>query len=321
MSTSVLANQDVGPRVLGAYFHLEPLIHEDAERLERACDRLADALGDELRWSASSFRHGVRPYRRRDLDYILGSTVGLVTPAMEGSTVERITAANLAKIPMLDYHVRCKGGDDPGVASPVSLTYWSDVPEVDGGDRYQVYAVLSFTVPEVWPLDRFRALVVDTAAELRLRWGNAGWTYTSWDVYDIATAPKARYAHAQRYLGFDVGEHVRSMRQFHRRMRTVSWLTVLGPSLVGELTEAQHAAIQASPFLSTAPVGAGLVIEAGARPEEGDRNRLEYPRGYMELDRILRPQRAAGADGAIWLGPWDEASIRAWLCRFEIRLA
>ncbi|AGP36439.1 type VI immunity family protein [Sorangium cellulosum] len=318
---SLLAEQDGEPRlhrVLGAYLHLEPLEADDEDRLDRASARLAAALGPELRWTHASVLPGVQRYRPTDLDFISGSVSALPQPQTGRTLEEQFLAADLGQLARNDLEVHIQGGDNPEAAHPISIRCWAEIVGIIPGDaNYTFFPVLAFTVPETWPLDALRQLVLDTAAELRVRWGNLGLTYASWDVYDVETAARARYAHARRHPGFDVGEYVRCVHWFHEKIRTVSWITILGPTMIAELRPEQRVALDRRPLLYTGSVGPNLVIQAGAAPEAGDRNRLNFPPAYAEVDRVLRPQRASRGADMLWLNPWKEATIEEWLRRFE----
>ncbi|WP_437305819.1 type VI immunity family protein [Sorangium sp. So ce388] len=303
---------------LGAIFHLEILSREDEERLDRVNNLVWSWLGGELRHSWLSCVDGYPQARRTDLDYISTYVQDLDLPKLrEGGEEAKLAAANFAKIGRTDFSVALKGGATWAESSPISYRFWAEIPVVDLEPRLSAYGVLQLTVPDGWPLDDFLGRVTEIAAALRLRWGAAGYTYSTWYAHEWQMASARVYAHARRYLGYDVGAYERQVEDFHDRIRTVNWLTFLGPALVEALTKAGKP-LSASPLVAIRPLGEeGAVLYAGGRPEAGDRNRLAYPRAYVQADAMVRPIRARDPDDMVFLGPWTKDDIGEWLCRFE----
>jgi hypothetical protein len=305
---------------LGAVFHLEKLAPEDGERLERACDRLWEWMGSSLRWTLLSCAPTVEPARRTHLDYASSYAENLDAAAVDDPGAQALHN-NFTKMGRDDYEVLCSGGEDPREASPFSIHFWSEIGDVSPTDlRLPAYSVLSFTVPETWPLDDFFLRTTAIAAELRLRWGAAGYTYSGWNLHSHAEPDKRRYAHARRHPGYDVAQYVRMMETFYARIRTVNWLTFLGPGMVDALSKAGRA-IAPVPGVDVSSAGSALLLRAGMGPERGDTNRLVVPAAYRAADALVRPVRAADGNGMIFLGPWDEAAITDWLRRFEYRVS
>lgn len=303
---------------LGMYLHLEPLVPDDEERLERACLRIERDFGKTLRHSFADFLGEVVPFDATDFEYVSTAASRLKQTSNGETEAEQIVAAQLGKLTIDDLQVLFKGGLDPEVADPTSVSFWMEIPEVKAGAGYfRAYSVLALTVPLDFELERFRALCTDVATLLRVRWGNAGHTYASWELYDAITAPKARYAHARRHPGCDVGEYTRCVEQFHRRIRSVNWLTFLGESMVDDLTKASAHGLTESAGITIARQDHLTVIQAGAYPEYGDVNRSDIPEKYRKVDAMLRPIRAAEVDGMTWSGAWSDDTITQWLRRFE----
>ncbi|HMA94029.1 MAG TPA: type VI immunity family protein, partial [Polyangiaceae bacterium] len=178
-------------------------------------------------------------------------------------------------------------------------------------------APLSFfkvTVPVDVDLEAFAALFDALRKVLRIRWGNAGYTYSSWEVLERYAGARAIYAHARRYCGFDVGQSVRQLERFCDAIRTVNWLTAAGPELTAKLEAVRPVGLDASNLITVLRDEHGLLVRAGQTPQIGDVNRLEFPPPYAASDRLLRPIRATQAN---FLGRWDERSTEAWLSRFE----
>ncbi len=310
----------VAHAVLGAVLHLEILSPEDEARLDRVNDLVWSFIGPELRHSWLSCVDGVKPARRADLDYIPTYVQDLDLPDVEGNLETKLTAANFAKIGRTDYSVALKGGATWAESSPFSYQFWAEIPGVDATPFLRAGAVIALTMPIDSPLDDFVRNVCAIASTLRLRWGAAGYTYATWLANDWKTSSGSIYAHARRYPGYDVGFFHRLVEDFYDQLRTVNWLTFLGPGMIeklsgagGELTSTQLVAVH--------PMGDAALLYAGARPEAGDHNRLYYPRAYVEADAMVRPIRARSAEDMVFLGPWTTPQIEAWLCRFERRLS
>ncbi len=303
---------------LGAVFHLELLGPDDAPRLDAVTDLVWEWFGEQLHWVNLSFEEPVERASRAEADFI-SSYATTLNVAADPDKLGQAALGLYAQFIRDDFEVSFNGGDDELSASPFSYRFYAEVPRASA-DPLASYAVIHITVPESWPLDDFVERVTRIAATLRLRWGCAGYTYSPWIVSGYAEASKGLAAHARRFIGYDVAEYTRLVKQFYAKVRTVSWLTFVGPSLVAELKAAERPLVS-SGRLKIAPCGDGIVIQAGDVPERGDQNRLWYPPAYVEADTLLHSIRARDSKGMIFLGPWDEPSISDWLRRFERRVS
>ncbi|WP_437603813.1 type VI immunity family protein [Sorangium sp. So ce590] len=305
---------------LGAVLHLEPLAAEDEARLDAVNDMVWDWIGPALTHVSLSCAERPEAVRRAHLDYISthGANLG-VPPVPGGGPEDQRISAHLVRLGRDEMSVVCSGSRDPFEASPYSYRFWAeigDLPEGSDALHLTAHAVLHLTVPETWPLADFHARICAIAAKLRLRWGAAGYTFSDCEAQNYQAPAAAIYAHARRYWGYDVAEYVRLTEAFHRRIRTVSWLTWLGPSMLDELRAGGGLG---APRLSTwTASGDGVLIQAGGAPERGDVNRRQVPPAYREVDALVRPLRAAGGADLQFFAPWDERSIERWLRRFEV---
>jgi hypothetical protein len=301
-------------RALGAVFHLELLEPDDEPRIEAANQAVWDWFGPELKYTWLSCWNEIEPIRRRDLDYASSFTTALDAPQIPGDQATSLAAQSLEKLSHTEYHVACTGAEHPQSGSPFSYRFWSEIPEVDGGARYKAYSVLHVTVPETWPLADFYARVCALAGCLRLRWGAAGLTYSLWEAVDYRDPFDKRYAHARRYVGFDSAIYTLFARPFYNRVRTINWLTFLGPALITELL-ANGRELNSTPLVDVSRIGGAALLRAGTAPEPGDRNRMRVPPAYIAADAMVRPVRARS--GLDFGRPWTEATTSEWLCRFE----
>ncbi|XXT18310.1 type VI immunity family protein [Sorangium sp. So ce429] len=312
-----LAEKDGVPKVysaLGAFFHLEHLEPDDEARLDRVSALVDDWFGERLTFTDAPFVGGIPPFRRADLDYISGYCRTLDLPA----DPEERAATISFDFGRDGYSLRCSGGAKRSHASPYYYGFWSTFGGSGVEDRIPACSVLRLTVPDTWPTEDFAARVTAIARELRLRWAAAGLTYATWKVYGYQVEDEAIYAHARRYLGYDVPHYLNSTVQLFDAIRSVNWLTFVGPALAGRLREAGQK-LESSGPLQVSSVGSSVLIRAGDRPERGDVNRLQIPHAYQAADALVRPVRASGtpAQSLVLFGsPWSVAETSEWLQRF-----
>ena len=309
---SPLAETNGNPTVfsaLGAFFHLEPIELDDEARLDRVNDLVMEWFGPRLRWTQAPFIKGIPPFRRSDLDYLSGYCRTLELPS-EPSAREAAIDFHFGRD---DYSLRCCGGEKESHASPYRYGFWSTFGGDPPGSRFQACPVLSLTVPDTWPHEDFAARVTAIARELRLRWATAGLTYATWTVYEYQTAERAIFAHARRHWGYDVPEYLLHTARFLDEIRSINWLTFLGPALAERLREEGKELVSAGP-LEVRAEGDALRIRAGARPEAGDVNRLQIPAAYQAADALVRPVRSSG--GMLFSGGWTRDQTAEWLQRF-----
>lgn len=292
---------------LGVWFHLERLTRADAPRLDEVSERILAWFGDRLRWTFSSFDPEVASFRPEILDYVSGYAGALP----EGTTPYDAITANFASFARADFSVHCMGSDDEGTASPLSVRFFAEIPDFEVRP-IEVYPVLGMTVPLDWPVEDFQARVIDIAKCLRLRWGAAGLTYSRWTVAGVTEVENALAAHARRYIGFDAGIFVRQTKSLYDRIRTVNWLTLVGPVL------AKGMELRVVPDIRVSTHGDVTVVRAGESPAVGDMNRLDVPRAYVEADKMFRRVRATQLRAGAVPGPWDDDSLSKWLRRFEL---
>jgi len=108
------------------------------------------------------------------------------------------------------------------------------------------------------------------------------------------------------------------MTEWHLMIRSVNWLTFLGPAFVSELAK-RKALLASNDLVTVSKAGDNnLVLQAGPMPQEGDINRLQVPAAYRRADEMVRPMRAR--QDIDFYEPWTEATTKAWLRRFERRI-
>lgn len=317
----VLAVDADGPAlyaVLRADLYVEPLVAADADRFRRAAEILRVAIGEHMRFTVTpdsvyseDEQSRVIPHRPEHFAHI-GDAIPELAGEQADSDME-LLAAMTEGAALEDLDISMKGGTDPTTASPWSVSFWAEVLEVDTDGLFNSPALLTFSVPLSVGADSFRDLALRVASELRVRWGNIGYGYASWEYFGGEAAVEKRRAHGLRFVGFDLGFHIFHMGDLMQRIRTVSWVTLLGDALWGQLPETSRSVLERE--LGAKSVGSFRWIQASPAPEAGDINRLSYPAGYVELDRLLRPIRLqAGLEGE----GWEDRELDTWLRRFEL---
>jgi hypothetical protein len=304
-------------RALGVYFHLESLGPDDVPILDEVNALVLDWIGPALRFSLHSTWAMLEPFRPEDLDYIPGYASDLERPTDHDDDPDaRDAEGTAAGFSHDNFGLACHGGAEEHHASPYSYRFYSQVPEDWPAKLLPTRAMIRITVPLEWPLDDFAARACAIAGKLRLRWGAAGLTYSGWEVHWYNDVERTTYAHARRYTGYDVGEYVTLMDEWHRQIRTVSWLTFIGPALGKELSLSGNG--RSGRLVEVSRAGQNVLLRAGAQPEEGDINRLAIPPAYMEADAMVRPVRAR--ERINFFESWTEATTTEWLTRFERRI-
>lgn len=303
---------------LGASFFLESLVEADAERLEEANALIQQWFGAELKWTLNSSVVRVEPYRDDDLEFVSAYPTELRVPMTHaGDPDVHADEVLVAMDAHTEFGMFCHGGAEHNFASPYSYRFWSEICWMPRGEIFETCPVLRITVPLTWPKDDFREKVTAIASKLRLRWGVAGHTYSGYAIDFWSEVHNAIHAHARRFSGYDPAFYVSFMRRWFHELRTVSWLTMLGPAFVADL-RAKNKVLESNRLVTVSQLGENVLLQAGDKPEEGDRNRLDLPKAYQRADEMVRPKRARST--VDFLEPWSEASTEEWLCRFEKRV-
>jgi hypothetical protein len=300
--------------VLAAELHLERLLPSDGAVLQAVSDHVWDWLGPHLRWQLSSFCDLPEKLEKEDLEYIAQLTDRLAEAI---APEQQAFASENKRFAYTDYEVSCHGGEDGFDASPFLYEFWAEMSEEEAVEGLMPCdAVVRICVPESWDLGDFYARVTAIAKMLRLRWASAGYSYSFWVPGHSDEVWERMRAHALRHAGYDLALYVRAFEKLNTRLRSVGWLTWLGPSLLDELRQSGRELVSSS-LVAVEPAGQGVLLRAGSAPERGDVNRLAYPRSYVEADALVRPVRLADATDLVYYGDWTEDDLTAWLRRFE----
>jgi hypothetical protein len=293
--------------VLGVDLYLDPLGPDDVDRLDRAMALVDEWIGPKLQWTGGSALQAVRAFEPSDLELISCHPHQLKNDRQPPSG--RVQASAIAT-----FEVACHGGKDRPSPSPYALRFACLIVDPDARPVFGNRAVLRVAVPTTWPLRDFYDRVCALAQTLRVRWGAAGFMYSGWEYYAHNTTWQAIFAHARRHMGFDVGYYNNQLVEWHDAIRSVNWLTILGPAFVERLDKAGRRP-ETNPLVAVEPLGAGLLLRAGDVPQAGDINRLQIPAAYVTADAMVRPIRATTCHN--FGVPWTEVTTNDWLTRFE----
>jgi hypothetical protein len=285
--------------------HLEPLIPADRPRLAQANEIVTAAIGGELKHVWCSFVRGVERFSPALLDFIPWQSARLNVPEPHDNPLN----VRIHQFMRGDFYVFAYAAGDPRAASPTSFKFMTEIPQADLGPSLRALSVLQVTLPEeTWPSDLER-LARDLVSVLRIRWGVAGYGYATRGFDDIVPEREAVYGHCRRFHGYDVSLFVREMTLFYDQLRTIGWLTFVGPSLASKLELPDAATVE------TETVGDSLLLRAGSEPLRIDVNRLEDATPYALVDRIARNVRASRADFGY---PWSDITSAEWLDRLSL---
>lgn len=323
---AVFGGAAVAREVMGVQLHLDELTPEDEDRLAVAVQFIEDWVGSSLSWGRSTARGETEQYDPEMLDFISTYPRLLELPSEVTSAPEskRGPMAGVYVERAADYAVAC--GDsalaDNEHAQVTTVRFFSDISRIfPSRPHLSAYSVLRVTVPSDTAPEELEQRARHLANLLPVRWGAAGLMLSGAERDYWKEWKQASFAYCMRHWGVDVGEYAALTEPFYDWIRTVNWLTFLGPSMVRDLEKAK-AVLEESQDVSVDTTPTGIkVLRAGTRPERGDINRLDIPRLYARVDRMVRPRRCDGTDdegeSVTFFEAWSDERTRDWLRRFE----
>lgn len=292
--------------------YLEPPSPEQVPAFEAATAIVNDWIGADLKWTHMSTLGEPDPFDPADLSHVVEHVRSRV-PADDSDDPEHLAEA-FDRMARGELTVVCHAGEVDWDASATTFRY--HVEPIGRPPKTIGASMLRVSVPVATPLADVRARATELASVLPVRWGIAGLGLVGWDVDHFHAMHDAMYPVVRRHPGFDLGLYALQMDVWFERLRTVSWLTFLGPAM-----RARLAATTPLPARPPAPLayveldGGTLLVEAPA-PAPGDINRGALPPGYAAVDRLVRPVRCAGR--VHFANPWTETTSEEWLRRFEM---
>jgi hypothetical protein len=300
---------------LGASFFLEELTPDDQAGLAAACEYLRDVFGERLKWAFSSVHGEVRPFAASSFDLISGHVAQLAPPiplpsdprALHGTLA--MHAAHYDK-----FGVALHGASERNVASPLQVRFFATTRVASDNAQLRTRAMLSFCLPALIPPAELKKHLLAIAGSLRLRWASAGLTYAGWELDRYGDTRDAIYAHARRHPGFEVPQYTTWMDAFYAGLRSVQWLTLLGPAFVARVRSAGDT-LAGDDLLGVEVAGDNVLFQAGDAPVAGDTNRGDLLRSYARADARLR---SVACDPELhFYAPWSASTTEAWLRRFR----
>ncbi|WP_434391575.1 DUF3396 domain-containing protein [Melittangium boletus] len=144
--------------------------------------------------------------------------------------------------------------------------------------------------------ERLRELALALAGPLPFGFGQVGFAFNGWT--DVPGVMEKVRALCFRYPGMDIPDMSWLAWKLGDRVRGPSWMTFLGPPVLGELggAEALRARLS-SPDTTVQALDAGrAVVTLGPAPDAGDLEQGNLLPAYRELARVLEP----------WLYPWPD---------------
>jgi hypothetical protein len=304
---SILARKPNGEPLLyevcSLWVQLAPLVAEDETRFLNAGHLLASWFGDELRWERDTFG----AWRRASTSIV--ETLGKLPLFLDTESVFLRTPPLQMASTRAGFGMRWKGGAEPTLASPWQCTIAAHVPGAPKRRTpFTTWSFLHLTFPlDLMKPDELRARFLDLVGVLRVQWANAGLGLSEIHREPYASVAAASSV-ARRRPGLDF-THLAGF-DWHDRVRSVSWLTAIGPALRARVKDS----LDGEEGVRSSVVADAQVYVAGDAPRRGDMNRLDVPAAYRLVDESVRAVRARRAGFG---GTWDEDEAGRWLRRFE----
>jgi hypothetical protein len=115
---------------------------------------------------------------------------------------------------------------------------------------------------------------------------------------------------AHRHPGLDMPDNDAKRIFLDRQLPGAYWLTFVGPASLGRLGGADALRHALDAAISVEPVGAGVMLRAGPRPEPGDVNRSENLPLLRKMAKVLAPGIQSGTPILDHLFPSEESRER-----------
>jgi Protein of unknown function (DUF3396) len=268
------------------------------ERVAKALDIYRQAIGDKLIWGADPFTG--TPKR------IAGTDI-----ANPRAWMNRIG-------PEDDMEIVMHGAADKRDASPYT------VEALVHALRPTHLSYFSFALPFEWLTSKspgaFTQLVLDVCNVLAPSHGYAGLgVIPHVDLSRASPEFAPILALVSRFSGLEVDlpwSHLIYLEE-EDRIKGINWLTVLDDSWVKKLGGKQPLEEALGDGVVVHRFNAGVVIQAGPRPQLGDVNRRDPMTYYRQVAKALKPIRI-GSVRAICSGcGFTEARSDQWLARFD----
>ncbi|WP_027168485.1 type VI immunity family protein [Mesorhizobium sp. WSM3224] len=168
-----------------------------------------------------------------------------------------------------------------------------------------------FEFPHDYDQADLQAFVSDVAALAPFTSGSCGFVLQPWP--DDVDAFDHMYAVCRRYWGVEAWNQDVTVNWLGNRFKCISWLTLLGASVLEEFPEVQSAARRAAHAHRQIPTGA--IYQTRPSPALIDLNRREDFQPEARLAKALLPAQIV-AHGSFGGNRWTEDNSVQWLHRF-----
>ena len=222
----------------------------------------------------------------------------------------------------------------------VSFHYISGEQPADAGDwEFQVQgqpgwrakmgtwglSALRFSLPLLYVEDHptaFQAMFVNFARRLKAAHGYGGYSLILSAIRDKENQPFEAYL-AEKLNGFDVGSTVSAAAAAQKGIKTVSWLTALSYEMIEKIGSISTIRSELPmSWFALYDYGAGLVIQAGPKPEAAPVDSDPKPARLVLPNMLFEPLRTrearihiASSHGEPRIVGW---AAEQWLKRFDI---
>lgn len=215
------------------------------------------------------------------------------------------------------YEVLMHGGNDPDDADPYRVIVAADA------DRF-THRYLSISLPVAWMTEdgpgKLTQLVVELADLLEPSHGYAGLGATgNVDLAPNHPALAAIVPLVHRFKGLEIDlptSHCIYLKR-EKAIKGANWLTILAQPWIERLGGEAALRQALGNGVEWHPYRGGAVIQAGPKPQMGDRVRNEPMTYYEQVSRALKPIRVSSILGIAPDYGFDDRRAQEWLARFD----
>ncbi len=126
------------------------------------------------------------------------------------------------------------------------------------------------------------------------------------------------YPLVERFLGLEIDDPTTHIDYLEEGIEGVNWFTIVSDSLLARIGRRDAVRASFDEHVAVHDTTSGLIIQAGATPQLGDREAGFVPESYREVCRVLKPLQSEYPDILMdTLEPVDpmEFNVR-WMKRF-----
>ncbi|RWB34338.1 type VI immunity family protein [Mesorhizobium sp.] len=168
-----------------------------------------------------------------------------------------------------------------------------------------------FEFPHDYDQDEIQAFVLQVAAMAPFTSGTCGYVLQPWP--DDVEAFDHMYSVCQRYWGVEAWNQDVTVKWLDNRFKCISWLTLLGTSILREFPDLHPAASRAAHAYRDLPTGA--MYQTRPRTALIDLNRREDFQPEARLAKALLPAQIV-EHGSFGGNRWTDENSVQWLHRF-----